>query len=56
MTVAELSEALHLHTIKVRRYTSTVSIPVLKARMVQGLTPVRFSAQRKRFMWDRGCS
>jgi hypothetical protein len=21
----------------------------------QGLTPVHFSAQRKRFVWDRGC-
>jgi len=29
--------------------------PDLVANARQGLTLVHFSAQRKRFLWDRGC-
>jgi len=35
--------------------TSNPINPVLVAFVGQGLTPVHFSAQRKRFLWDRGC-
>jgi hypothetical protein len=32
-----------------------ISSAVLPSALRQGLTLIHFSAQRERFMWDRGC-
>ena len=37
------------------RHSSSTAVPLPASASEQGLTLVHFSAQRKRFMWDRGC-
>ena len=49
-----LSGALQVNTLLMIRVAMMANIR-LKPGLRQGLTLVHFSAQRERFLWDRGC-
>jgi len=54
--VSRVPSGLHAHDVTgPGRVSCRSSAQISSAAMIQGLTLVHFSAERDRFLWDRGC-